>query len=57
MHLMILRLFKSNIIIVDINLDVDKHNSFNGKLNSFNVDLSPFKIQLKQLVNIVKKIF
>ncbi len=39
----------ANVIIVDVNLDVDKKNSFNGKLVDYNVDLKPFKKAIKTI--------
>ena len=33
----------ADVIIVDVNLDVNKNNDSSGKLNDFNVDLAPFK--------------
>ena len=39
----------ASVIIVDINLDVQKNSDVNGNLNSFNVDLSPFKNAIKTI--------
>ena len=38
---------KADIIIVDINLDVDKQSDFFGELNDFDVDLTSFKKAIK----------
>ena len=40
---------KANIIIVDINLDVDKNSDFYGELNDFKVDLTAFKKAIKAI--------
>lgn len=34
---------KADIIVIDINLDVQKHSNGNGILEDYNVDLTPFK--------------
>ena len=39
----------ASVIIVDINLDVQKKSDSNGNLNSFNVDLSSFKNAIKTI--------
>ncbi len=39
----------ASVIIVDINLDVQKKSDSNGNLNSFNVDLNPFKKAIKTI--------
>ncbi len=39
----------ANIIIVDINLDVEKKSDNDGNLNSFNVDMSPFKMAIRTI--------
>jgi nucleotide sugar dehydrogenase len=39
----------ANVIIVDINLDVQKKSDSNGNLNSFNVNLKPFKNAIKTI--------
>lgn len=46
---------KADIIIVDINLDVDKKSSFLGDLNGYNVDLSAFKKAIKTIGSNCKK--
>ena len=40
---------KADVIIVDINLDVDKKSDFYGDLNHFDVDLSAFKKAIKAI--------
>lgn len=39
----------ASVIIVDINLDVQKISDSNGNLNSFNVDLNPFKNAIRTI--------
>ena len=39
----------ASVIIVDINLDVQKNSDNKGNLNSFNVDLNPFKNAIKTI--------
>ena len=39
----------ASVIIVDINLDVQKDSDNRGNLNSFNVDLKPFKNAIKTI--------
>ena len=40
---------KADVIIVDINLDVSKKNSFDGKLMGYDVDLSNFENAIKSI--------
>lgn len=40
---------KADVIIVDINLDVDKQSDFYGELNDFEVDLTAFKKAMKSI--------
>ena len=40
---------KADIIIVDINLDVNKKNNFKGKSKNFSVNLNPFKNAIKTI--------
>ena len=47
----------ADVVIVDINLDVQKKSSKERMLNDFDVDLSGFKLPLSQLVKIVKKMY
>ncbi len=46
---------KADVIIVDINLDVDKDSNFFGDINSFNVDLTPFKKAIKSIGDYCKE--
>ena len=39
----------ASVIIVDINLDVQKNSDSKGNLNSFNVDLNPFKNAIRTI--------
>ena len=39
----------ASVIIVDINLDVQKNSDSKGNLNSFNVDLNPFKSAIRTI--------
>jgi UDP-N-acetyl-D-glucosamine dehydrogenase len=39
----------ASVIIVDINLDVQKNSDSEGNLNSFNVDLNPFKNAIRTI--------
>ena len=39
----------ASVIIVDINLDVQKNSDSQGNLNSFNVDLNPFKNAIRTI--------
>ena len=39
----------ASVIIVDINLDVQKNSNSQGNLNSFNVDLNPFKNAIRTI--------
>jgi len=39
----------ASVIIVDINLDVQKNSDVNGNLSSYNVDLNPFKNAIKTI--------
>ena len=39
----------ASVIIVDINLDVQKNSDSKGNLNSFNVDLTPFKNAIRTI--------
>ncbi len=39
----------ANVIIVDINLDVRKKNSFDGRLEDYDVDLEPFKEAIRTI--------
>jgi nucleotide sugar dehydrogenase len=46
---------RADVIIVDINLDVQKDTKFNGDLNSFDVDLSNFKKAIEAIGNNCKE--
>ncbi len=45
----------ASVIIVDINLDVQKNSDSKGNLNSFNVDLDPFKNAIRTIGKNCKK--
>ena len=45
----------ASVIIVDINLDVQKNSDSKGNLNSFNVDLNPFKNAIKIIAKYCKE--
>ncbi|MEI9946707.1 MAG: nucleotide sugar dehydrogenase [Chitinophagaceae bacterium] len=40
---------KADVIVVDINLDVQKKSNGNGQLNGYNVDLTPFKKAIESI--------
>ena len=46
---------KADVVIVDINLDVDKDSDFFGELNSYNVDLTAFKKAIESIGNNCKE--
>jgi len=48
---------KADVIIVDINLDVQKETRFNGDLINYNVDLSNFKKAIKSISDNCKEDF
>lgn len=42
---------KADVIVVDINLDVQKQSNGNGELNGYNVDLTPFRKAVESIGN------